>query len=214
MGDFINDFFSLDGMNVWKLHTTTDYLFVGAYILLGIAALWLALRMLAKRRTPKGTAARMVKKLRGIGGAGAAVYQDVTVVSQRGRCVCPMIYAAREGVYVVQVYHFGLDISGSASSKYWTLAFNKDVRQAENPLDQMDEQIVVINRVLGKAGLGHVPVEKLVLFADVYGRPRVDLRGVDCAVVRQDLRKWRKKKKSQPAVDLAGVKKALEASFQ
>lgn len=214
MGDFINDFFSLDGMNVWKLHTTADYLFVGAYILLGIAALWFALRMLAKRRTPEGTAARMVKKLRGIGGAGAAVYQDVTVVSQRGRCVCPMIYAAREGVYVVQVYHFGLDISGSASSKYWTLAFNKDVRQTENPLDQMDEQIVVINRVLGKAGLGHVPVEKLVLFADVYGRPRVDLRGVDCAVVRQDLRKWRKKKKSQPAVDLARVKKALEASFQ
>ena len=27
-------------------------------------------------------------------------------------CVCPMLYAAREGVYVVQVYHFGLDVCG------------------------------------------------------------------------------------------------------
>lgn len=214
MGDFIKSFFSLDGMNVWKLHTASDYLYIGIYIAVGVAALWIAIRTLAKKRTPEGTTARMARKLRGIGGMGAAVYQDVTVVSQRGRCVCPMLYAAREGVYVVQVYHFGLEVTGSASSKYWTLAFNKDVRQVENPLDQMDEQIVVVNRVLGRAGLGHVPVEKLVLFADIYGRPRLALRGVDCAVVRQDLKKWRKKKKGQPAVDLAGVKKALEDSFQ
>ena len=171
-------------------------------------------RQLAKQRTPEGTTARMAKKLRKLGGRGAQVWRDVTVVSQRGRCVCPMLYAAREGVYVVQVYHFGLDVSGSASSKYWTLSFNKDVRQVDNPLDAMDEQIVVVNRVLAKAGLGHVPVEKLVLFADVYGRPRVDLRGVDCAVVRQDLNKWRKQKKNLPSVSLAELAKALEASFQ
>lgn len=214
MGDLVKKFFSLDGMNVWKLHTASDYLFLGFYIAAGAAILWLAMRYLAKQRTPEKTAARMVKKLRGLGGMGAEVYRDVTVVSQRGRCVCPMLYAAREGVYVVQVYHFGLEVSGSASSKYWTMAFNKDVRQENNPLDQMDEQIVVVNRVLGRAGLAHVPVEKLVLFADVYGRPHLDLRGVDCAVVRQDLRKWRKKKKQMSAVDLTGVKKALEASFQ
>lgn len=214
MGEIINNFFNPQGITLWKLYTVEDYLTVGALIVLGVAALWIATRTLAKKRTPEGTTARMARKLRGIGGMGAAVYQDVTVVSQRGRCVCPMLYAAREGVYVVQVYHFGLEVTGSASSKYWTLAFNKDVRQVENPLDQMDEQIVVINRVLGRAGLGHVPVEKLVLFADIYGRPRLALRGVDCAVVRQDLKKWRKKKKNQPAVDLAGVKKALEDSFQ
>ena len=39
--------------------------------------------------------------------------------------------------------------------------------------------------------------------SDVYGRPRVDLRGVDCAVVRQDLNKWRKQKKNLPSVSLA-----------
>lgn len=214
MGDFINSFFSLDGMNVWKLHTPMDYLYVGIYLLVGIAALWLGIRILAKRRTPEGTAARMAKKLRRLGGRGAQVWQNVTVLSQRGRCICPMLYAAREGVYVVQVYYFGLEVTGSASSKYWTLSFNKDVRQAANPLDGMDEQIVVLNRVLGKAGLGHVPVEKLVLFADVYGRPRLNLHGVDCAVVRQDLGKWRKKKKKLPGTDLTEVKKALEASFQ
>lgn len=214
MGDFIKDIFSLDGMTVWKLYTPMDYLYVGLYILVGLAALWIAIRALAKQRTPEGTAARMAKKLRKLGGPGARVWQDVVVVSQRGRCVCPMLYAAREGVYVVQLYHFGLEITGSASSKNWTLAFNKDVRQEPNPLDGMDEQVVVINRVLGRAGLGHVPVEKLVLFADVYGRPRLYLRGVDCAVVRQDLKKWRKKKKGMPAVDLAAVKKALEGSFQ
>lgn len=214
MGDFIKNFFSLDGMNAWKLHTVTDYLFLAFYIAAGSAILWAAMRFLTKGRTPEATAARMEKKLRSLGGMGAAVYRDVTVVSQRGRCVCPMLYVAREGVYVVQVYHFGLEITGSASSKYWTLAFNKDVRQVENPLNEMDEQIVVVNRVLSRAGLGHVPVEKLVLFADVYGRPRPNLQGVDCAVVRQDLKKWRKKKRAQPAINQAGVKKALEASFQ
>lgn len=214
MGEIINNFFNPQGITLWKLYTPQDYLTVGGLIVLGVAALWIAIRVLAKQRTPEGTALRMAKKLRSLGGAGARVWQDVVVVSQRGRCVCPMLYAAREGVYVVQLYHFGLEVTGSASSKYWTLSFNKDVRQAENPLDNMDEQIVVINRVLGRAGLGHVPVEKLVLFADVYGRPRLYLRGVDCAVVRQDLKKWRKKKKGMPAVDLAAVKKALEESFQ
>ena len=214
MGEIINNFFNPQGITLWKLYTLQDYLTVAALIVLGAAALWVAIRVLAKQRTPEGTALRMEKKLRRLGGAGARVWQNVTVVSQRGRCVCPMLYAAREGVYVVQVYHFGLDVSGSASSKYWTLSFNKDVRQQPNPLDAMDEQIVVINRVLGRAGLGHVPVEKLVLFADVYGRPRLNLRGVDCAVVRQDLKKWRNRKKGTPAVDLAAVKKALEASFQ
>lgn len=214
MSEIINNFFNPEGVTLWKLYTLEDYLFFGGLLVLGAVALWAAVRFLAKRRTPEGTAARMAKKLRGIGGVGAQVYQDVTVVSQRGRCVSPMIYAAREGVYVVRVYHFGLEVSGSASSKYWTLAFNKDVRQEPNPLDDMDEQIVVINRVLSRAGLGHVPVEKLVLFADVYGRPRLDLRGVDCAVVRQDLGKWRKKQKKLPAIDLPGVKRALEGSFQ
>lgn len=214
MGEIINNFFNPQGITLWKLYTLEDYLFVGALIALGIAALWISIRVLSKRRTPEGTAARMAKKLLRLGGPGSHVWQNVTVVSQRGRCVCPMLWAAREGIYVVQVYHFGLEVSGSASSKYWTLAFNKDVRQEPNPLERMDEQIVVVNRVLGKAGLGSVPVEKLLLFADVYGRPRLELRGVDCAVVRQDLRSWRKKKRNLPSIRLAEAKKALEASFQ
>ena len=211
---FFQDWFSLDGFNIWKLNTPMDYVYFALILGGGFFLIWLSIRFLASRRTPEGTAARMARKLCRLGGMGAQVWQNVVVVSQRGRCVCPMLYAAREGVYVVQLYHFGLEVSGSASSKYWTLAFNKDVRQEPNPLDGMDEQVVVINRVLGRAGLGHVPVEKLVLFADVYGRPRLYLRGVDCAVVRQDLKKWRKKKKGMPAVDLAAVKKALEESFQ
>ncbi len=214
MGEIINNFFNPQGITLWKLYTPQDYFFVGLLIVLGVAALWLATRHLAKQRTPEGTTARMAKKLRKLGGHGAQVWRDVTVVSQRGRCVCPILWAAREGVYVVQVYHFGLEVSGSASSKYWTLAFNKDVRQVKNPLDDMDEQVVVINRVLGKAGLGHVPVEKLVIFADIYGRPRLNLRGVECAVVRQDLRKWHRQKKKLAGVNQAGVKNALEGSFQ
>lgn len=214
MGDFVKDFFSLDGMNVWKLHTAQDYLFVGLYVALGIGALWLALRALARGRTPEGTARRIAKKLCRLGGAGSQVWENVTPVSHRGRCVCPMLWAAREGVYTIQLYHFGLEVTGSASSKQWTLAFNKDVRPTDNPLDSMDEQVVILNRILGRAGLGHVPVEKLIIFADIYGRPRLELRGVDCAVVRQDLKKWHKKRKDLPNVDLGAVKKALEASFQ
>ena len=41
----------------------------------------------------------------------------------------------------------------------------------DNPLDAMDEQIVVVNRVLAKAGLGHVPVEKLVLISGLTPLP-------------------------------------------
>ena len=107
MGEIINNFFNPQGITLWKLYTPQDYLFIGLLIVLGAAALWLATRQLAKQRTPEGTTARMAKKLRKLGGHGAQVWRDVTVVSQRGRCVCPMLYAAREGVYVVQVYHFG-----------------------------------------------------------------------------------------------------------
>ena len=48
----------------------------------------------------------------------------------------------------------------------------------------------------------------------VYAKQILELRGVDCAVVRQDLGKWRKKQKKLPAIDLPGVKRALEGSFQ
>ena len=85
MSEIINNFFNPEGITLWKLYTLEDYLFVGGLLVLGAVALWAAIRVLAKRRTPEGTAARMAKKLRGIGGVGAQVYQDVTVVSQRGR---------------------------------------------------------------------------------------------------------------------------------
>ena len=39
---------------------------------------------------------------------------------------------------------------------------------------------------------------------------RLNLRGVDCALVRQDLKQWRRQKKKRPAVDLPAVKQALE----
>ena len=214
MKEFFSDWFSLDGFNIWKLHTHMDYVYFGLILVGGFVLLWLVIRFLASRRTPEGTAARVEKQLRKLGGKESAVYRDVTIRSQRDHCSCAMLYANWEGVYVVQVYHFGLEVSGSASSKYWTLSYNKDIRQVDNPLDEMEEQIVVLNRLLGRAGIRGVPVEKLVIFADIYGRPSLSLRGVDCAVVRQDLPKWRKEKRKGSTIDLKGVKQALEASFQ
>lgn len=211
---FFQDWFSLDGFNIWKLQTPMDYVYFALILAGGFFLIWLAIRFLASKRTPESSALQVEKQLRRLGGKESAVYRDVTVRSQRDQCSCSMIYADWEGVCVVQVYHFGLEVSGSASSRYWTLAFNKDVRQVDNPLDDMDEQIVVLNRMLGRAGLRGIPVEKLVVFADVYGRPRLDLKGVDCAVVRQDLKLWRKSRRNRSTIDLKGVKKALEASFQ
>lgn len=213
MKQFFSDWFSLDGFNIWKLHTPMDYVYFALILAGGFFLIWLAIRFLSAKRTPEGTADRVEKQLRKLGGKDAAVYRDVTVTSQRDHCSCAMIYANWEGVFVVQVYHFGLEVSGSASTRYWTLSYNKDVRQVDNPLNEMDEQIVVINRMLGRAGIRGVPVEKLIVFADIYGRPNLSLKGVDCAVVRQDLPKWRKEKQKRSTIDLKAVKKALEASF-
>lgn len=213
--DFFGDWFSLNGFNLWKLNTAWDYVFFLAIIALGALALWFAVKLLAKGRTPERAAARVERRLLRLGGSGSKVYRDVTVRGKKEAVRCGMLWAARDQLYVVRVYHFGLEITGGAGSREWTLAFNKDVRRTPNPLPELREQAVTLNRVLQQAGVRGAYVEPLVVFADNYGRARPSLSGVECAVVYQDLKKWRKRNPlpKEAPFDLAAAEKALEAAM-
>jgi len=212
---FFGDWFSLNGFNIWKLNTAWDYVFFIAIVAAGVFLIWLAIRFLAKRRTPEYAARRVEKRLLRLGGHGSKVYRNVTFQAKKDTVRFGMLWAAKDHIYIVKVYHFGLDVSGSADSSEWRLAFNKDVRRTPNPLPELREQAVVLNRLFQRQGVRGCSAEPLVVFADNYGTARLALKGVDCAVVYQRMKKWRKDHPlpKDPPYDLAAAERALEACF-
>ena len=139
----------------------------------------------------------------------------MTIRSKRDVQPCGFLHVSGNCVYAVKVFWWGLDVTGSADDKRWMFTASKDVRYEPNPLPELEETCVALNRLFVRRGLTGVPVKPLVVLADNFGSSHSHVSGTDCIVAYQDLKKWRKaypldKKKD---FDIAAVKAALEASF-
>lgn len=213
MERLFGSWFDFDGFNVWKLHTTWDYIFFFLILAVGVALIKLAIRVMASRRDLPHALARTAKGLKRVGGAGTACYLNKTIYSKKDVRDYELIAVLPDKVLAVKVFPFGLEIYGGANEPRWRFCFNKDVRYAENPLPELEEQKVVLNRVFMRAGVKNVPVETLIVFADNYGTARFKVDGVRECVAVTYLKKWRKDTKKDAKIDLRAVKAALEASF-
>lgn len=215
MSRIFGQWFSFDGFNAWKLHTVWDYVYFFIIILLGVAVFTAATKYLNKHRNHTDAVKRVAKRMKRLGGSGAACYCDRTVRVKKDVCRCDLICAARDKVYVVKVYHFGLEAIGGEDKREWTLRCKKDEITEPNPLPVLSEQKVVLTRLFSAAGVRNVPIEPLVVFADNYGTTKFYLPGVKCAVSYSFLKRWRKDRpiKDSP-YDLKAAKAALEASFE
>lgn len=215
MDKLFGNWFSGGGFTAWKLHTWQDYLNFGLVVLAGILVFVLAQRRINKHRNYQDSCARVAKRLKQLGGPGAECYLDVTVHSKRDVQPCGFLHVSGNCVYAVKVFWWGLDVTGSADAKRWAFTASKDVRYEPNPLPELEETCVALNRLFVRRGLTGVPVKPLVVLADNFGSSHIHITGADCVLAYQDLKKWRKaypldKKKG---FDIAAVKAALEASF-
>ena len=175
----------------------------------------LAQRRINKHRNYQDSCARVAKRLKQLGGPGAECYLDVTVHSKRDVQPCGFLHVSGNCVYAVKVFWWGLKVTGSAEDTTWTFSASKEFRRQPNPLPELEETCVALNRLFVRRGLTGVPVKPLVVLADNFGSSHSHVSGTDCIVAYQDLKKWRKaypldKKKD---FDIAAVKAALEASF-
>lgn len=215
MDRIFGDWFSFDGFTVWKLHTAWDYLFFFLTAACGVVAVIIAVKFLSKYRNHTDAVKRVAKRMKKLGGKGAECYIGKTVHSKKDACPCDLICAVQDKVYVVQVYHFGLEVVGGEREREWKFRYNKEERTAPNPLPDLTEQRVVLTRLFSRCGIRDVPIEPLIVFADNYGTTKFYLPGVKCAVSYSFLKKWRKDRPlSGETYDLKAVKAALESSFE
>ena len=203
------------GFTAWKLHTWEDYLNFGIVVLLGILVFVAAQRRINRRRNYQDACARVAKQLKRLGGPGAECYLDVTIRSKRDVQPCEFLHVSGNCVYAVKVFWWGLDAAGSADDKTWTFSASKEVKRQPNPLPELEEICVVLNRVLIRGGLNGVAVKPLVVLADNFGSCHSHITGTDRVVACQDLKKWRKANPitKDNGFDVRAVKAALEASL-
>lgn len=213
MDKLFGSWFDAEGFQVWKLHTTWDYLFFFLIIAAGIALIKLAIFIMDKHRDMPHALARTARALKRVGGPGTECYLNKTIRSKKDVQAFELIAVLPDKVVTVKVFPFGLEIFGGANEPRWRFCFNKDERWADNPLPALEEQKVVLNRVFMRAGVKNVPVETLIVFADNYGTAKFKVDGVRECVSVGYLKKWRKDTKKDAKLDLRAVKAALEESF-
>ena len=194
MDKLFGNWFSGGGFTAWKLHTWQDYLNFGLVVLAGILVFVLAQRRINRHRNYRDSAARVAKR-------------DVQP--------CEFLHVSGDCVYAVKVFWWGLKVTGSADAQRWAFTSGKEVRYQPNPLPELEEVCVALNRLFVRRGLNGIAVKPLVVVADNFGSSHIHITGADCVLAYQDLKKWRKaypivKEKS---FNIAAVKAALEASF-
>lgn len=209
------EWFSFDGFNVWKLRTGWDYLYFLALVAAGVVIFTLINRNIRRGRTPEKATARTAAKMKALGGAGAVCYTDRTVHHKQESRHCDLICVAKDRVYAVKVYHYGLDIDGSAGDRKWQLRCGKDVETTDNPQPSLNEQRAILTRLFAGSGMNNVPVETLIVFADNFGTVHLHLKGVKNAVTLRQLKEWRKANplKGTP-IQTKKVCEVLEQSFR
>lgn len=216
MSRIFNNWFNFEGFNAWKLRTAGDYFYFLLIVAIGVAAFIAAAKVLAKRRTHDVAVQRTAKKLKGLGGRGAECYRGKTVRTKKADYPCDLIYVARDKVYVVRVYHFGLEVYGGRQEPLWKFRYYKEEVTEHNPIPALEERTVAISQLFVRAGVRNVDVEPLIVFADNFGTTKFYLPGAErLAVSIGFLKKWRKDRPlgRKGGYDIEEAKKALEASF-
>ena len=216
MSRLFDNWFNFEGFNPWKLRTPGDYFYFLLIIAIGVAALAVATKVLAKRRTHDIAVQRTAKRLKKLGGRGAECYCGKTVRTKKADYPCDLICVAQDKVYIVRVYHFGLEVYGGRQEPLWKFRYYKEEVTEQNPLPALEERAVALSQLFVKAGVRNVDVEPLIVFADNFGTTKFYLPGAErLAVSIGFLKKWRKDRPlgRKGGYDIEEVKKALEASF-
>ncbi len=189
----LSNWFERNGFEVWKLKTAGDWFFFLLILFGGFFIFWLVARRMKKNRTPERAAQRVEKKLKRLGGKNAKVYRNIVIKNSKAAAECEMLFLAPDRINLVKVINKGTQVKGQMGSKNWTVYFNSGSETMINPLIPLQKQKDVLNFFFVENHLGKIPINPLVVFADTYSYPHIQIFGFAGALPLQGLRKWFKK---------------------
>ena len=182
--------FDREGFQAWKLHTLGDWLFFLGIVIGGFLIFWLVARRLKKNRTPEKAAERVAKKLQRLGGKDSRVYRNIVIRNSHAAMECDMLFLGPDRINLVKVINKGTQVRGQMGSKNWTVYYNSGSETMLNPLIPLGKQKDVLNYFFVENHLGKIPINPLVVFADTYSYPHINIMGFAGALPYQGLRKW------------------------
>ena len=210
------NWFDFDGFSAWKLQTKWDYILFGLLLLIGFMIFFLITCRMKKNRNPEHARKVVIRKMNRLGGKGAVCYTDKWVSIDNMTEHCDMISVSKDRVFLIKVFHYGLEVVGSVHNSTWEFRDGKKVFYQDNPMPSLEQQKLVVDRLLLRNHLRNIPVEPLIIFADNWGVTQFKIVGLKAknAVPVRLLRSWRRTYKlDKVPIEKDKVKAALERCF-
>ncbi len=197
-------------LQLWKLHTLSDYLLFGFVIAAGFLFFALWNRRIQNSRNDAAAKRRVTKKLSQLGGRKCKILDAAKLKLPAGDA----LFVTPSCVFVLRCIGWGTCIYGSVKGDPWRAKHNDEERAFPNPLREMKSSLGIVSRRLCAAGLSEIDVQPLVVFADPFQNPSLYLEYGACSVTFADLKKWYKSLPASPfsAEKLKGIVAALQNS--
>lgn len=196
----------------WKLHTLEDYLYLLAFILVGVAFFAMVIRHMNKQRNHEKALRKVIKRLRRLAGRPSRIYEKATFRFPDGPQAFDAVLADKSGIYLVKTYGWGIKIYGTPDGENWRREDPKRKEEFPNPLPELKAGAEKIREALSKQGIGQVKIMPMVVFADNYQTPELYLGYGSFSTTYQELKSWYKKQASvkEAQYDFERVSSILE----
>lgn len=188
------------GFEAWKLHTTQDYLYFFAYIVVGIAVFVAAARYLNRQRNHEKAVIKVNRKLKRLAKKPQLLFQNVTLRLPEGEQTFDGVLADKSGIYLIRAYGWGLKIYGTPDGETWRREDRERKEEIPNPLIELKKGAAGIQAILEEQGITRIKIMPMVVFADNYQTPELYLGYGSFSTTYQELKGWYRKQ--------AGVKEA------
>ncbi len=130
-----------------------------------------------------------------------AVFNDLTVRSGLRRAQLDHLVVGPHGVVVIETKNWGGTLSGGAGDPIWKQTRpGRPPRRLDSPLRQNERHIAVVREWLVRGGLGHVPVDSLVVFSPSDVRLFIESDAPLPLVRADDLPQWWAARLAEPPV--------------
>lgn len=196
----------------WKLESAADYLQI--VIILGGSAIVLYLYTLYARRLRKQEVAvpRINKRIKKFLTPEAVLLESPTFQFKEETFAFDGLAVDAQGILLIKTYGRGVEIYGRPDGESWTLVDRALKVKVENPLLAMNKATKELKTSLAKAGMPKMDVRPLIVFADTFERPSIQLGVIDGVMATKGLKKFFKtRNKTKGTVSPEKVVSALES---
>lgn len=178
---------------IWKFTGAKENIVFFLSVFTGILVFYLIIKRMNKSRNDDVAFDKVIKRLKGF---EKNTYYFVKNYVMTSGDTLQGIFIDKYGIILLRAIGFGIYIDGSYTGKKWKLADNSKTIEIDNPLFLMNEVKSKIENILSEKQLINIPIETLVVFADNFKKPEINLGNDSHTLTYDDLKKWNKKRKN------------------